>query len=195
MAEGYNTSDEAPHPAMDELLCEYVDGTMDASVRRVFEEFLAVNPDLAAHAQSLARIRALLCNYRCRLHAPGNFSHRLHRELTTEWMASMAPSKGDAAGRLRHVATLTSLAATITLMSLLVIYPGSDEPPSPYVTADVERVADFPLGAPGEPITFSRDVVYGGIGGFALTAPASALRPPLSATRLDFHGSQWGVEP
>lgn len=46
---------------LDEWLCEYVDGTMDPSLRAVFDEYLDANPALAEHVERLRRTRDLLC--------------------------------------------------------------------------------------------------------------------------------------
>lgn len=51
---------------MDELLCEYVDGTMDRSVRTVFEECVKGDRRLASQVRCLRCIRRLLCDHRLR---------------------------------------------------------------------------------------------------------------------------------
>ncbi|MFW5955481.1 MAG: anti-sigma factor family protein [Rhodothermales bacterium] len=104
---------------MDELLCEYVDGTMDPTIRRAFEEYIAANPDLAAHVASLKHTRALLCRYRSQIHAPMGFAPRLHRELTDEMMQAQAPMFTDTSQRLRKMTSLTS-AVMLALMAGLV---------------------------------------------------------------------------
>jgi hypothetical protein len=147
MGEGYNVQNEGPSDqSMDEFLCEYVDGTMDHRVRVVFEEYLAVDPLLAAHVRRLQETRALLCSYRCSLHAPGNFNRRLYREMTSEWMSSMRPPDSEAPDRLRHVAGLTSVAVALALFSMMVIAERDVESASSrFVTAEVERPLDFPF--------------------------------------------------
>ena len=49
---------------MDEFLCEYVDGTMDYSVRVVFEECVECDSRLARRVRQLRRTRQLLLEYR-----------------------------------------------------------------------------------------------------------------------------------
>lgn len=51
---------------MDELLCEYVDGTMDRTVRTAFEECVEGDTRLARQVRYLRRIRRLLCDHRLR---------------------------------------------------------------------------------------------------------------------------------
>jgi anti-sigma factor RsiW len=121
MADSYDSSSEYPHPEMDELLCEYVDGTMDPSVRCVFEEYLRSDPNLAAHVERLALTRRLLCKYGCSMQAPDNFQKRLHAELTTEMMAGLAPLFEQTSDRLRHITMATSVLVVATLFAVLVL--------------------------------------------------------------------------
>ena len=51
---------------MDEFLCEYVDGTMDYSVRAAFEECVECDSRLARQVRHLCRTRQLLREYRLR---------------------------------------------------------------------------------------------------------------------------------
>ena len=50
-----------PYSWLNEWLCEYVDGTMDPSLRRVFEKYVQANPELRAHIERLRHTRELLC--------------------------------------------------------------------------------------------------------------------------------------
>jgi hypothetical protein len=52
--------DDASYAWLDEWLCEYVDGTMDPSLRAVFETYVDANPDLKAHIEQLNETRDLL---------------------------------------------------------------------------------------------------------------------------------------
>lgn len=79
--------DDCPFSDLDELLCEYVDGTMDPAVRQVFEEYLRTNPALAHHVARLRRTRELLAQHStCRLRAPDGFQARLRQQLAFEMM-------------------------------------------------------------------------------------------------------------
>ncbi len=53
-----------PYSWLNEWLCEYVDGTMDPSLHRVFEKYVEANPDLKAHIERLRHTRDLLCQCR-----------------------------------------------------------------------------------------------------------------------------------
>lgn len=61
MMENNPSQDGCPYYWLNEWLCEYVDGTMDPSVRLVFEEYLEANPELADHVERLCRTRSMLC--------------------------------------------------------------------------------------------------------------------------------------
>lgn len=52
---------DCPYSWLNEWLCEYVDGTMDPSLRRVFDKYVQANPDLKAHVERLRHTRQLLC--------------------------------------------------------------------------------------------------------------------------------------
>lgn len=181
---------------MDELLCEYVDGTMDPAVCRVFEEYLEENPSLAAHVQSLKRTRALLCTYRCQVSAPGNFQVRLDRELTTEMMRAMEPLFGEASDRLRHATTATSLALAVALLALFV---GSHtltevtESTSPTGRADTEEAMH---NVPAMPLEGQRNIFTSGTDVYqplpGRTFDGSFAMP---SAAFDFHAAQWVSQP
>jgi hypothetical protein len=94
MREDYQDSDSSwpeehncPFSDWDELLCEYVDGTMDPAVRQVFEEYLRANPAVAHYVACLCRTRQLLHQHgACRLRAPEGFQARLRQRLACEMM-------------------------------------------------------------------------------------------------------------
>jgi anti-sigma factor RsiW len=57
---GSPEDEDRPYAWLDEWLCEYVDGTMDPSLRATFEEYVEANPDLKAHIERLRETRDLL---------------------------------------------------------------------------------------------------------------------------------------
>ncbi len=121
MHDGYESpdSDKNAFHGMDELLCEYVDGTMDPAVRRVFEEYMCANPELAEHVDDLRETRELLCRYRCRINAPFGFGSRLHREVTEDMMRAQAPILGNTSHRLRQATSLTSVVVAMMVVGLV----------------------------------------------------------------------------
>lgn len=52
--------DDASYAWLDEWLCEYVDGTMDPSLKANFEKYIDANPELKAHIEQLNETRDLL---------------------------------------------------------------------------------------------------------------------------------------
>ncbi len=65
---------------MDEFLCEYVDGTMDYSVRAAFEECLKCDSSLAKKVKHLRGTRRLLSKHSFR--APKDLRRRVRMRLS-----------------------------------------------------------------------------------------------------------------
>ena len=64
MCDGYDDAPEPGHSGrteLDEFLAEYVDGSMDPTVRAVFEELMRVNPEVAERVCYLKHVRSELC--------------------------------------------------------------------------------------------------------------------------------------
>ncbi len=93
MADTYNDSerDDCPYSWLNEWLCEYVDGTMDPSVRAVFDEYLEGNPKLAEHVEQLCRTRSLLCQCEEGRSAPEELRARLCEQTEREMMQAPLP--------------------------------------------------------------------------------------------------------
>ncbi len=119
MCEGYDPPLKDDHPHLeDELLCEYVDGTMDPVVREVFDEYLLANPDLRNHVECLRSTRMLLCHYGCRCRAPRDLHDRLRRQLTCDLVNGKVPFHILVADRLKG-ATVTSAMAIVLVLGLV----------------------------------------------------------------------------
>ncbi len=52
--------DDSSYAWLDEWLCEYVDGTMDPSLKANFEKYIEANPELKSHIEQLNETRDLL---------------------------------------------------------------------------------------------------------------------------------------
>lgn len=118
MCDGYDPPLQDDHPNLeDELLCEYVDGTMDPVVRDVFEEYLRANPDVREHADCLRDTRLLLCHYGCRCHAPRDLHDRLRRQITCDLVNGKVPFHVLLTDRLKG-ATMTSAVALLLVVGL-----------------------------------------------------------------------------
>lgn len=103
---------------LDELLCEYVDGTMDRAVRQAFEEYLHTDPVLAQQVECLRCTRTLLCRHGCQVHAPQGLQARVRRRLAWEMMHPQPFPR--AASRLNAFVAVGSVAAAVVMASLLV---------------------------------------------------------------------------
>jgi anti-sigma-K factor RskA len=120
MPEGYYTEGpDSIDDALDELLCEYVDGTMDPDVRVVFEEYLATDARLAAHVRQLCDTRNMLCSYgACKCASAGlqaQLRVRLASELSRKNRSSLVLSSG-----LGNVALLTSAVGVVLIVGMMV---------------------------------------------------------------------------
>ncbi|GMQ83117.1 MAG: hypothetical protein BMS9Abin05_2599 [Rhodothermia bacterium] len=104
--------------ALDELLCEYVDGTMDPTVQAVFEEYLESNPDLAAHVRCLCDTRNMLCRvgaYRC---ASVSLQAQLRIKLANE-LVRKSRSSAAVWTRLGNAALLTSTVGLVLIVGMM----------------------------------------------------------------------------
>lgn len=109
MCEGYSASEgDYWASGLDEFLCEYVDGTMDPVVRRVFEDYLHQNPQLIEHIECLRHTRSMLCLYGCRMRAPDALQERLHARLARE-SVSCEPRMQGLALNLQWIVGLSSV--------------------------------------------------------------------------------------
>ena len=104
-------------PEMDELLCEYVDGTMDPTVRDVFEECICADPGLAKKVRELQGTRSLLNSY-------GHKLREERRRCTANRTASCGKGRqnGDSFGQRISVRTL---AVAITMSLALGLWAGA----------------------------------------------------------------------
>ncbi len=122
MAEGYDCTGNGDCSSswLDELLCEYVDGTMDRAVRAAFEECLHADPLLAEQVKQLRCTRTLLCRHGCQVPAPDALQARIRRRLASEMVHPQSPYFPEAASRLGAFVTAGSVVAAAVMIGLLV---------------------------------------------------------------------------
>ncbi len=142
MGEGYESVPNAESwQDLDEFLCEYVDGTMDPVVRKVFEEYVRENPELAEHVQCLCEAREALVHSVCVCQLKADFLDRLRRRLSQESARSERVFP-EMVSQLGYLAALTSALVVMTVAAILVVeYAGSEESipdPAEYVARHVE---------------------------------------------------------
>ncbi len=126
MPDRYSDSEpdaESLPPELDEYICEYVDETMDASVRSAFEDYLEANPSVARHVEQLIEARNLLkaCADQCPC-LDDEFQQRLKCAVEHECV----PEEESAVwlDRLTGVVLATS---AVTLLCLAVVAPRTAE--------------------------------------------------------------------
>lgn len=132
---------------LDELMCEYVDGTMDPDVRVVFEEFLTANPEIAAKAGCLKKTRSLLCQYGCHVEAPKGLHTRLRSRLAWEMLQNQPkPLMAETAEKMAPFVTMTSAVVVVVFVGLLAstffldIQPHSATASPPMATPPISRL-------------------------------------------------------
>jgi hypothetical protein len=84
MDDWYKASEFKQDQLLDELMCEYVDGTMDPSVRSAFDELVNTNPTIARQVEGLSEAQHILKQTGCSLCAPRQFQSRLRARLDAE---------------------------------------------------------------------------------------------------------------
>lgn len=104
---------------LDELLCEYVDGTMDPAVRAAFEEYLEANPELANHARCLRQTQALLCSYGCRHPHTESIQDQIRRRVAGE-LVRQDRTEAVFVERLGRAAMLTSSVSMVLILTMMV---------------------------------------------------------------------------
>lgn len=104
----------------DELLCEYVDGTMDPAVRRVFEEYLHTDPVLLQQVERLRDTRKLLCRHGCHTQGTRGLQARVRRRLAREMMCSQPPFFPQVTSQLGFFVAVGSVMAAMVMVGLLV---------------------------------------------------------------------------
>ena len=133
MADGYENAGESDFPDLDEWLCEYVDGTIDPVVREAPEEYMQVNPALAAHVERLRHARQLLCYYGCRHRAPKSLQPRLQRRLATEIIQDVRPFVASVS------VPFISIAAISSLVAIFLIVASAEAPAPRFYTAQLRN--------------------------------------------------------
>lgn len=118
----YSVGDNCPYSWLNEWLCEYVDGTMDPSLRRVFEKYVQANPELKAHVERLRHTRELLC--RCsrasRQEAPDVVRARVQEKVECD----MLRTPGTLHEAVREH-PMTAFASTLVVALVVGVFAGA----------------------------------------------------------------------
>lgn len=147
MADGYDYAGESDFSDLDEWLCEYVDGTIDPVVREALEEYMQVNPALAAHVEQLRQTRNLLCCYGCRHQAPKSLQPSLQRRLASEMIQDSQSLFSTFSMPLVSIAALSSMVAIFLILAStsqpLPLLPSSSMRASATQNVEKQRKIDF----------------------------------------------------
>lgn len=113
MDDRYETQGFSDDQLLDELMCEYVDGTMDPSIKKVFDELVRANPVVARSCNCAREVQSILKNAGHHVCAPHQFQSRLRARLNAETgkidVSGIVPSPTIPAGSspLRYLALIT----------------------------------------------------------------------------------------
>ena len=121
MAQGCRVTPHNAEAIFDELLCEYVDGTIDTSVRAAFEECMSADKSLAQRVECLGRLRKLLRRHRCCV--PHDVHLRVRARLDRE-LLSLQKDCPD----LRKLSPFLSTGSVLSLIFCAILLTGSTDP-------------------------------------------------------------------
>lgn len=141
--------DDCPYSWLNEWLCEYVDGTMDPSLRRVFDKYVQANPDLKAHVERLRHTRQLLCacSDEPKQKAPDGVCARVQEKVECDMLRT--PRSLEEAVRERPVTAFASTLVVALVVGMFTgaalfapeILPMAQETPSGPAAVPYERAA------------------------------------------------------
>lgn len=117
------TNDDCPYEWLSEWLCEYVDGTMDPSVRAVFDEYLEANPELSRHVERLCEMRTLL--RQCqedpdRVEGRHQRAEAMRKRLCQQLESEMMQARGPVSDDLGTVAAVASGMTVMLVVGMIV---------------------------------------------------------------------------
>ena len=124
---------------LDELLCEYVDGTMDRVVRGAFEECLRKDQHLAERVECLRFTRSLLCKYRCR--APDGLQSRILERVEQEIVEFDEAGSSNDSGLARAGSVIVTLLVAGMLAGASWMYSLEENAASPAYAREVSLLS------------------------------------------------------
>lgn len=114
--------DNCPYSWLNEWLCEYVDGTMDPSLRRVFDEYVEANPELKAHVERLRHTRELLCQ--CSRRSQQEASDEVRARVQEQIECDMLRTPGSLRDVVRE-RPVTAFASTLMVALVVGMFAGA----------------------------------------------------------------------
>lgn len=133
-------------PELDEYICEFVDGTMDASVRSAFEDYLEANPNVARHVERIIETRDILqaCADQCPC-LDDDFQKRLKCAVENECVP-----EAESAVWLDRLTGVVLTTSAVTLLCLAVVAPRSVDEGFPSSVAATTATAAVRIGSSTE---------------------------------------------
>lgn len=122
--------DDAPYAWLDEWLCEYVDGTMDPSLKANFEKYIEANPELKSHIEQLNETRDLL-EQRCGSEPPSKekrerVCRRVRSNVCQKVECDMLRSQESLGSLLRdHSRAALGIASSMAVALVVGIFTGA----------------------------------------------------------------------
>ena len=176
---------------LDELLCEYVDGTMDSAVRAAFEEYLESNPDLAHHARCLRQTRRMLCSYGCRHPKEESVQDQIRRRVAGE-LVRQDRSEAVLVQRLGHAAMLTSTVSLVVILAMMAGFTAARQAhliEQPGFGDELDLSMTLPADAYGQPGSAVPLEWTADLDRWSLMGPSRIL-PEIDMIPLGWHAAQ-----
>ena len=151
MAQRFLSTLEKQYTLADELLCEYVDGEVDPTVRAAFEECLGSDKPLAEKVECLRRTRQLLTQYRC---GDADGLHLRVRARLLRQLQEIPKEHKNPLSTFLMAGTLTALLLGTSLIAgdeIPSLEQRTFAPPVPVLTEDV-RMTPLPGPVPHLPV-------------------------------------------
>ena len=104
-------------PVIEEMMVDYVDGTMECGLRESFEEYLTQNPVLAEQVREMQLVRSMMCGLNCGCSAPPGFQARFRNRLACEMLEEDMTLA-------QHMGDHPSLSMVFSFMVVLVLISG-----------------------------------------------------------------------
>ena len=112
---------------LDEWMCEYVDGTMDATTRVAFDEYLDRNPELRRQVARMRDMRFILGSSACPRDVISAVGQRIQRSIEEVKLCDACPMATDTIEKSLNKITVAVSCAAICFLTVLLLVPRPSE--------------------------------------------------------------------
>ena len=112
---------------LDEWMCEYVDGTMDATTRVAFDEYLDRNPELRRQVARMRDMRFILGSSACPHDVINAVGQRIQRSIEEVKLCDACPMATDTIEKSLNKITVAVSCAAICFLTVLLLVPRPSE--------------------------------------------------------------------